>query len=126
MTWVQKIAGKLAVLLVVYGVLFTASALLFSFIENRSLLDGIWWSGVTASTTGYGDIVPATVNGKILALALMNIVTLFVTPLITAKFSAEAIVDSDVFSHDEQEQIKDDLAEIRRIVNELASKQSGS
>ncbi len=35
--------------------------------EFGSLLDGIWWSLITFSTTGYGDKVPVTIGGRILA-----------------------------------------------------------
>ena len=53
-----------------------AAALLLESRSNeqfRDLLDGIWWSVITFSTTGYGDKVPTTVGGRILA-----IVTIFV------------------------------------------------
>lgn len=36
--------------------------------ENfRTAFDGVWWALVTMSTVGYGDIVPHTLFGKILA-----------------------------------------------------------
>ncbi len=49
------------------------------FLESRSneqfrgFMDGLWWSIITFSTTGYGDKVPTTLGGQILA-----IVTIFV------------------------------------------------
>lgn len=36
--------------------------------EFTSILDGIWWSIITFSTTGYGDMVPVTMAGRILAI----------------------------------------------------------
>lgn len=36
-----------------------------------SILDGIWWSFVTATTVGYGDISPDTPIGRIIASVLM-------------------------------------------------------
>jgi voltage-gated potassium channel len=43
--------------------------------------DGIWWSVSTMTTVGYGDIVPTTTAGRILAMALMLIGIAFVAIL---------------------------------------------
>lgn len=37
----------------------------------HSFLDALWWGFATATTTGYGDITPVTVPGKILGILLM-------------------------------------------------------
>lgn len=47
------------------------AAILFSNFEGRSYGDGIWWAFVTASTTGFGDVVPATTAGRIVGMFLM-------------------------------------------------------
>jgi len=36
-----------------------------------SIGDGIWWSVVTATTVGYGDISPRTLEGRLVAIVLM-------------------------------------------------------
>ena len=36
-----------------------------------SFFDGIWWSFVTATTVGYGDISPSTPAGRVIAALLM-------------------------------------------------------
>ena len=37
----------------------------------HSFIDALWWGFATATTTGYGDITPVTVKGKILGILLM-------------------------------------------------------
>lgn len=39
--------------------------------ETAGFGDGLWWSIVTTTTVGYGDISPTTTGGRILAGALM-------------------------------------------------------
>ena len=34
-------------------------------------MDALWWGFATATTTGYGDITPVTIQGKILSIVLM-------------------------------------------------------
>ena len=33
--------------------------------------DGLWWAVVTVSTAGYGDLYPVTVEGRIIAMAML-------------------------------------------------------
>jgi voltage-gated potassium channel len=39
--------------------------------ENRSFVDAFYYIIVTMATVGYGDIVPTTPAGKILAIVLI-------------------------------------------------------
>lgn len=42
-----------------------------SVVENKDFADSLWWSFVTTTTVGYGDISPATNAGRIIASILM-------------------------------------------------------
>lgn len=37
----------------------------------NNLFDALWWSIVTITTVGYGDITPATIGGRVVAILLM-------------------------------------------------------
>lgn len=41
------------------------------YFEGMNLQDAVWWSFVTATTVGYGDLSPETAVGRIIASILM-------------------------------------------------------
>jgi voltage-gated potassium channel Kch len=43
----------------------------FSYLQNLSLLDAFYFTIVTIATVGYGDIVPTTQAGRVLAVILI-------------------------------------------------------
>ncbi len=108
----RPIIQALPMLVTGYLTVILVCAALFSVIEGKPIDVGLWWSFVTAMTIGYGDVFPVTAAGKVVAVVLMHAVPLFLVPLITAKMAAKMIVDSDAFTHAEQEEIKQTLARI--------------
>ena len=46
-------------------------ALGISYFEKMRLSDGVWWSFVTTTTVGYGDLSPVSTSGRIIAILLM-------------------------------------------------------
>jgi voltage-gated potassium channel len=56
--------------------------------------DGIWWAWVTVTTVGYGDVVPTSVAGKLLASILM-LLGLGLFSLLTATISVFFISRSE-------------------------------
>lgn len=112
----RPLIQALPILITGYLTTILVCAVLFAGFEGKPVDTGIWWSFVTAMTIGYGDVFPVTTGGKMVAVALMHAVPLFLVPLITAKMAAKMIVDSDAFTHAEQEEIKRSLARIEQIL----------
>jgi voltage-gated potassium channel len=52
-------------------VLIVGSLLLMFFEQNISLTDALWWSIVTMTTVGYGDVSPGTPGGRIVGIFVM-------------------------------------------------------
>lgn len=61
------------ILIFIGGILFTVFESIHSkTIPNiQSFIDGWWWAIVTTTTVGYGDISPASLGGRLVAIPLM-------------------------------------------------------
>lgn len=53
----------------------------------RSFPDALWWSGVTVTTVGYGDVYPVSEVGRVVAFALM-LVGVSMIGVVTASIAA--------------------------------------
>ena len=92
--------------------LFISSGL-YAIFEKKNFIDSLWWALITATTVGYGDSYPETSGGRFIAVALVLGMILFLIPMITASIASKLIVDRDAFTHEEQEDMKQILKEIR-------------
>jgi len=70
--WMRGGTFKLALAIVV---LLSLSSTLIYLLESRTtvpgLFEALWWSVVTMTTVGYGDIVPHTHAGKVIGILVM-------------------------------------------------------
>lgn len=74
----RREAGAIAGAMLIMLILIVVSACLMFTVENalvpghfESIAQAIWWSVVTLTTVGYGDVVPLTFGGKLLAIVIM-------------------------------------------------------
>ena len=65
--------SRLNFLLVVSTIFIVIGAVLISIVEGMSIGDALWWSFVTFTTVGYGDILLKTQLGKAIAVLIMII-----------------------------------------------------
>ena len=88
-----------------------------------SLGSGLWWGVQTVTTVGYGDRVPTTVAGQLLAALVMLLGIGFLTVItaaITSTFmsrSGRASSDPDAPATEQLRQINERLERIEAAVN---------
>lgn len=101
---------NLGVTLFVCFVILIISGLLISGIDPafETPLDGLWWAWVTVTTVGYGDLVPATTEGRIFG-SLLILMGLGMFSMLTASFSVFFI------EQDERELTLKEEQNIKRI-----------
>ena len=109
-----RVANSPRLLLLTFVVVLFSASLLYSLFEHDSFLDSMYWCVVTATTLGYGDLSPKTLPGKTLTAVLIASTVFIFIPTITANIASKLIVDRDVFTHEEQEDMKNSLHEILR------------
>jgi voltage-gated potassium channel len=99
----------LSLLVAAAGIIIFGSFLIFS-IESQhpdsqinSMIDAAWWTVATVTTVGYGDVVPVTDTGKIVAIFYMffgiGILALFLSVLGTQFYKRRFEKEGKEISH---------------------------
>ena len=114
MNKIIKATDTVKELLLYYAGVVSISAIAFSFIEHKSILDSFWWAFITATTVGYGDIYPTSVAGKVLAVLMLHSVTLFIIPLLVARMANNLMINKNEFTDSEQKHMHELLEEINK------------
>lgn len=88
-----------------------------SIAEEISFWDALWWSFVTATTVGYGDITPRTVIGKCIASILMVSGIVFIS-MLTGAMAANLLNKNNKKQNYRDkviDQVKDSLDEFDKL-----------
>ena len=103
--------NKIFYLLVATGAVIIAGTLIMYNVESgaenskmTTLLDALWWCVATVTTVGYGDVVPVTSLGRIVALVYMFFgITLIATLLavISSSFYKKRILKEETEKKDQ-------------------------
>jgi voltage-gated potassium channel len=78
----------------------------------RDIWDAIWWAVVTITTVGYGDVSPATAEGRLAAGVLMILGIAFFS-FLTATFTA-ALTSSSTTANLSLQQRLEELNKLRK------------
>jgi voltage-gated potassium channel len=108
-----SVARAAGVIIAGTTIIVVASALVMRFVDREksfsSMGEAIWWSTQTVTTVGYGDIVPTTATGRIVAIVVMLAGIAFaavLTAVITSSFVARSQLGAG-----REEQLLRDLSE---------------
>ena len=112
--------NKIFYLLVAAGIVIIAGTVIMYNLEKgaensqmTTLLDAMWWCVATVTTVGYGDVVPVTSLGRIVALVYMFFGITLITTLL-------AVISNTFykkrFEKEETEKKKQDMNYLRNLV----------
>ncbi len=96
-----------------YAITLLLFAGIFAGVESRGYGESLYYACVTSLTIGYGDIAPVTGAGRFIAMVFAHFWVFFIAPLVVASFLQRVIVDQHQFTHEEQEEIKNAVRELR-------------
>jgi voltage-gated potassium channel len=109
---------RLSHLALLLGGVYAFAVLSYITAEHHSLGDAVWWAFMTFTTVGYGDQYPHTLAGRAAGMILVFTAVFVVVPTITAIVSSRIIGDDNIFTHEEQEEVKELLRSIHGKVHQ--------
>jgi voltage-gated potassium channel len=121
--------NKLFYLLVLAAITIVFGSLVIYSVESphpdsqiNTMLDAVWWTVATVTTVGYGDIVPVTETGKIVAIFYMffgiGVLALFISVLGTQFYKNRFLKEEKEMSH-AQKLILDRMDDLEKNQEEL-------
>ena len=110
--------NRLNFLLVISTIFIVIGAVLISLIEGMPLGDALWWSFVTFTTVGYGDILLKTQLGRTIAVILM-IIGIGIVGVITTSLTLSIIGGRNGLKRTYKDKVIDDVKSMLDKYDEL-------
>jgi Ion channel len=121
MKGMMRVANSPRLLMLTMFLDVVLTGLLFAAVEHHGPITSMWWAVVTGSTTGYGDQYPKTTPGR--AIGVWMIVTgILLVSVAIAQLASKLIVDRNVFTNEEQEELKHNIQVIAELLTNVASR----
>lgn len=92
-------------LVIIYLVVASIVAILYTLFEGKDLVTGYWWTFITGLTIGYGDAYPITISGKILALIWAHFMVFVFIPVAVGYVVVNMIKNKDEWTDKEQREM---------------------
>jgi voltage-gated potassium channel len=139
-TWVDRAVtprGAAIVIATATIVITVASGLLMRVIDSEdysSIGSGLWWAVQTTTTVGYGDQVPTTAAGRLLAVLVMlfgigflTIITAAITSTFVARSSLEAGArDAEAPTAEQVRELAEQLSQLDRRLERIEAAVTGT
>lgn len=110
--------SRLNFLLVISTIFIVIGAVLISLVEGMPLGDALWWSFVTFTTVGYGDVLLKTQLGRTIAVLLM-IIGIGIIGVITTSLTLSLIGGRKGFKKTYKDKVIDDVKSMLDNYDEL-------
>lgn len=104
-------------LIAIYIFWLVGAAYVYSEIEHKTFFESLYWASVTATTIGYGDLLPTQTSTRILTILFAHFQVFFCIPSIIALILGGIIKDRNRFTHKEQEWMEDAIEKMATKLN---------
>lgn len=106
----HPILTKIILILLFIFVVVACGSFGYWYIEDYSILDAIYMTVITLTTTGFGEVVPLTSNGKIFTMVLLLIGVAIVTYSLTTIMNYIVSID---FSNIRREKMEKKISQLK-------------
>ena len=114
-------ANRTPLAVAVYLTVVLLSAVSVSVLEGWGFGDSVWWAFVTTTTTGYGDLFPLTVAGRVIGVLTM-FAGIIGIGVIVGRIAAVVIRTQDDFTHEEQVELSQESDEQLQLLREIRAR----